>query len=210
MARGKDGDGDAATRTGQAHNKQAQKREKQTRHRINRVGDEGAGEQQCLSDIKPGPLCSHSSRSTAIDVDPTTSQDGRLHVGFDISYMSASTPPSLLRLAVPNSKRCEGAHGTALVTISLNGGTAAKTHWYGMHAPMYLSSMHPVVHPSPSSTHMGCVAVRAKARHESYPVLPADGSVFPLQQHVRARQSKLTLLLDPVVAGVWGGVRWGE
>ena len=125
-------------------------------------------------------------------------------------YMSASTSPSLLRLAVPNSKRCEGAHGTALVTISLNGGTAAKTHWYGMHAPMYLSSMHPVVHPSPSSTHMGCVAVRAKARHESYPVLPADGSVFPLQQHVRARQSKLTLLLDPVVAGVWGGVRWGE
>ena len=134
--------------TGQAHNKQAQKREKQTRHRINRVGDEGAGKQQCLSDIKPGPLCSHSSRSTAIDVDPTTSQDGRLHVGFDISYMSASTPPSLLRLAVPNSKRCEGAHGTALVTISLNGGTAAKTHWYGMHAPMYLSSMHLVVHPS--------------------------------------------------------------
>ena len=125
-------------------------------------------------------------------------------------YMSASTSPSLLRLAVPNSKRCEGAHGTALVTISLNGGTTAKTHWYGMHAPMYLSSMHPVVHPSPSSTHMGCVAVRAKARHESYPVLPADGSVFPLQQHVRARQSKLTLLLDPVVAGVWGGVRWGE
>ena len=105
-------------------------------------------------------------------------------------YMSASTSPSLLRLAVPNSKRCEGAHGTALVTISLNGGTAAKTHWYGMHAPMYLSSMHPVVHPShPAPTWAASQSGRRHAMSRTQSSLPTVPSSRFSSTYARVRAS---------------------
>lgn len=52
-----------------------------------------------------------------------------------------------------------------------------------------------------STPHVPSVAVRAETGHEPHPVFPTNGPVLlPPQQHERAGQGKLTLLLHPVVA----------